>query len=143
MLIQACQRYSTDGVLPPPEYCLLEERDPAVTNAYSDSSSNTQIVLKRPHSVLLLATVSGGEAFRGAFTGAIAEELRSADGVKDIYKMFNDGTHKMNLGLLQTPEFRCTTNKSLVVPEAHLNNSLVSEALVAEDTTATLSYCVP
>ena len=38
--------------------------------------------------VLMLASVIEGKALRGAFTRAIADELRSADGKKDIFKMF-------------------------------------------------------
>ena len=35
-----------------------------------------------------MATVTGGLAYRGAFTGAMANEFRGADGKIDICSMF-------------------------------------------------------
>ena len=41
---------------------------------------NTHIVLNRPHTVLLLALMREGSAKRGAYTDAMATELKRADG---------------------------------------------------------------
>ena len=83
------------------------------------------IVLRRPHTVLLLATLTGGLAIRGAFTGALADQIRAADGKTDIYRMFNSAADNMirfNPACEnQRPEMRISTQKLLVLPPA-VNN---------------------
>ena len=79
MLLQACQVDESKLA----QYTTLKSHDPA-PSSLSDPLSNQHITLTRPHTVLLLATVRGGVAYRGVFTGAMADEFRSADGKKDI-----------------------------------------------------------
>ena len=72
MLIQACQVAS-------PGAAGASFLDPAPVQI-SDPQQDTHITLTRPHTVFLLATVRGGTAIRGAFTGAMADQFRYADG---------------------------------------------------------------
>ena len=81
MLIQACQ------VASPGEQSSTSS-DPAPVQV-SDPHVDQHITLLRPHTVLLLATVRGGKAIRGAFTGAMADEFRSADGKMTVDEMFD------------------------------------------------------
>ena len=79
------------------------------------------IELLRPNTVLFLASVRGGLALRGAFTGAVADVLLTADGATDISAMF-DNAAGMILGNMdcksihQLPELRKTTSKRLILP---------------------------
>lgn len=79
------------------------------------------IELLRPNTVLFLASVRGGLAWRGAFTGAVADVLRAADGATDISAMF-DNAARVVLGnadckrIHQLPELRKTTRKLLILP---------------------------
>ena len=73
MLLQACQDadrsfvfHTTVGGTPEP--------DPAPTQL-TDPHQDQHITLTRPHTVLLLATVRGGVAYRGVFTGAMADQF--------------------------------------------------------------------
>mgnify|MGYP001793158991 CR=1 FL=1 len=84
MVIQACQALATQG-LALFAICDECESDPAVPSQSINPHYNKHIVLRRPHTVLLLSTVTGGLAIRGAFTGAIADELRKSDGQTYIY----------------------------------------------------------
>ena len=115
MLIQACQVVS-------PGASGISTTDPAPVQI-SDPQQDTHITLTRPHTVLLLATVRGGKAQRGAFTGAMADQFRSADGKTDISVMFDRASEIMDeredcqyIG--QCPEFRKTTKKQLILPPA-------------------------
>ena len=86
----------------------------------ADPATPTQtltIHLQRPHTVLLLATVMGSVAYRGYFTGAIADQLKQADGKTDIYTMYLRAAGSMRKPE-QTPEFRSTMKKSLILPPA-------------------------
>ena len=103
MLIQACQVAS-------PGASVISTTDPAPVQI-SDPQKDTHITLTRPHTVLLLATVRGGIAIRGAYTGAMADQFRSADWKTDISVMFDRASKIMDeredcqyLG--QCPEFR-------------------------------------
>ena len=91
MVIQACQVFSTYGVVPSQP----SESDPATPSQVTDPHNNKHIVLRRPHTVLLLATVTGGLAIRGAFTGALADQIRVSDGKTVIYCMFNKAVNSM------------------------------------------------
>ena len=55
MLLQACQGAHRRN---------LAETDPAVPTQLSGSHGDQHITLTRPHTVLLLATVRGGAAYR-------------------------------------------------------------------------------
>ena len=83
--------------------------------------------------MLLLSTVTGGLVIRGAFTGAIADELRKSDGQTDIYSMFTLAVNKLvRSKSLQRPEMRSTADKFLVLPPA-LNNAAKSTATAGDD----------
>ena len=77
------------------------------------------IDLTRPHTVLLMSTVIGGTAFRGAYTGELAYQLRHADGKTSIAEMHDKAVQKMNGGReWQVPEYRSSlTRGSLVFPK--------------------------
>ena len=118
MLLQACQVADAPSSM----NSSVVQSDPAPTQL-SDPQKDQHITLTRPHTVLLLATVREGVAYRGVFTGAMADEFRTADGKKDIYTMFNTAATAME-GLIpeghsaQNPEFRSSTKKMLVFPPA-------------------------
>ena len=63
-------------------------------------------------------------AYRGVFTGAMADQFRSADGKKDINAMFTlaaNATRLINDGSLaaeQIPKLESTTHKFLILPPA-------------------------
>ena len=77
------------------------------------------IDLTRPHTVLLMSTVIGGTAFRGAYTGELAHQFRHADGKTSISEMHYKAVQRMNGGReWQVPEIRGTlTRGSLVFPK--------------------------
>ena len=77
ILIQACQQ-SED--IPP----LDSDDDMAMGCSPEDK---THIVLNRPHTALLMATMRDGFAKRGAYTEAIAEQLNQADGKSNLEDM--------------------------------------------------------
>ena len=62
MLIQACQNF----VRGENQIVTYPNADPAEIYHPED---RRHIVLRRPHTALLLATVTGGQAIRGAYTG--------------------------------------------------------------------------
>ena len=73
------------------------------------------ITLSRPHTVLFLSTVTGGVAYRGVFTGALAEEFRRADGLTDVYTMFTRAVETSVIKIpTQTPKLRTTLQKQLI-----------------------------
>ena len=97
------------------------EPDPAPTQL-SDPHRDQHVTLTRRNTVLLLATVRGGVAYRGLFTGAMADQFRSADGKKDINAMFTLAANSARLrndGLLaakQIPKLESTAHKFLILP---------------------------
>ena len=78
VLVQACQHLETANTAPP-----AENQDMAMRS----SAEESRITLERPHTVLLLASLRGGYATRDAYTNAMADEFRKADGRSDIYEM--------------------------------------------------------
>ena len=102
--------------------------DPAITEPYIESTDeknrqkNHYVVLQRPNTVLMLSTVFGGTAIRGAFTDALSEELLEADGCRNITTMFNRAVDRMKKNKPecadQTPELCMTTQKDLILPPA-------------------------
>ena len=99
-----------------------------------DKYKNQHITLDRPNTALLLATMRGGLALRGVFTGAMANQFRKADGIKDISSMFYDACvelkeklkeenervgwcSKWTGAIEQNPEFRCIPPR-IVFPAA-------------------------
>lgn len=109
VLIQACQG---DVVSISPDSSMDARR--GVANEQDDR----HIRLRRPNTVLLLATVAGDRAYRGFYTGAIADELRRVDGVTDIHDMHMKAVDKMkkDASLPQLPEYRATLLKQLILP---------------------------
>lgn len=69
--------------------------------------------------MLLLATVTGGKATRGAYTGALADQFLKADGVIDFYGMHLNAVNCMEKenGDEQVPEYRDTLGKRLILPK--------------------------
>lgn len=81
------------------------------------SGDKTLISLTRPNTVLLSATVPGGKAYRGAFTGALSDQIRHADGKADILKMFQQANKQLQKEHpMQTPVLWSTLSKYLVLP---------------------------
>ena len=72
-----------------------------------------------------MATVTGGLAYRGAFTGAIANGFREADGKKDISSMYISAAAD-SACREQCPEFRMTLDKTLILPPV-INNTVVAD----------------
>lgn len=81
------------------------------------SGDKTHISLERPNTVLISATVPGGKAYRGAFTGALSDQIRHADGKADIHEMFQQAYKQLQKEHpKQTPVLSHTLRKSLVLP---------------------------
>ena len=93
---------------------------------------STHIAVTRPHAVILilLATIAGQHARRGAFTAAIAQQFKTADGRKDISSMFDLAVREMipdaRSEYEQIPEMRRSTNKTLIFPPAVHNTGNIS-----------------
>ena len=107
MLIQACQQ-SQDFSYIPVSSDMARRGSP---------EENTHIILNRPHTVLLLASMRDGFAARGAYTDAIAQELRLARNKLDIQLIHSQAVKQLqdNYGDDQTPELRSTLKKRLLV----------------------------
>ena len=122
MTIQACQ---SPNFMRASQY-LNNRADPAITDPYIESTDeknrqkNHYVVLERPNTVLILSTVFGGTAVRGAFTDALSEELLEADGCRTMTTLFNRAVDRMKKKdpecADQTPELRMTTQKELILP---------------------------
>ena len=90
MIIQACQSTET-------------QQETSGYDAMSSSpEANSHITLERPHIVLLNATLRGGYATRGAYTKAIFDAFKLADGSHDTLHCKAQSI----IGENQTPEFR-------------------------------------
>ena len=80
------------------------------------------VILDRAHTLLLMSSVVGGYAKRGAFTGAMARQFAKADGKTTINDMVTNAIVEMKEneeeGYNQTPEARNTLQKNLVLPPA-------------------------
>ena len=113
MLIQACQVDSNHRFVD-----AHSDEDPAPTQLSAPHRAQ-HITLTRPHTALLHSAVRGGVAYRGVFTGALADELRSADGKSDIYDIHSKACARMekySRGPEQVPRFESTLKKRLVLP---------------------------
>ena len=89
----------------------------------SSATDNTHIVLSRPNTVLLMATVRDGVAKRSVYTYAITQELQRASGKSDIYELHSCAVLKMkekHNDFKQIPELRSTLMKRLVLPASNL-----------------------
>lgn len=80
------------------------------------------INLYRQHSCLLLSSVIGGASVRGAYTGALAQQFRNADGETTFSQMITDAKIQMQRthpeSKNQVPDTRETLMKKLVLPPA-------------------------
>ena len=103
-LIQACQ--PSRHAPPQPEKPKSWEHDASA----ACGCENTHIILNRPHTVLLMASMRDGYARRGAYTDAIAQQFRDADATADISEIHYKAVVKMRQqhGDEQTPEMRST-----------------------------------
>ena len=122
VIIQACQKFHT------PDTASAEPSTSSEHDARRTSPEDSKyVVLSRPHTLLLMSTVAGGDAVRGAFTGAIARQFAKADGRVTIDEMVNNAKidMKKNEGddYKQTPESRNTLQKSLILPPAGLKQT--------------------
>ena len=110
-LIQACQQ--SRHAPPQPEI-------PKMSCGHDASAAcgceNTHIILNRPHTVLLMASMRDGYARRGAYTDAIAQQFRIAGANADISAIHYKAVVRMReqYGDEQTPEMRSTLTKKLV-----------------------------
>ena len=129
VIIQACR--TTSHTLLPSEYF-----DAAVPPC-----ETTHITLTRPHTVLLLATSEGQPARRGAFTAAIAAQIMTADGRKDISSMFDLAVREMipdaRFEYEQIPEMRKTTSKH----SYFLQPCITQEYLTGTESTCGMYVC--
>ena len=118
-IIQACQDYARLSQ-PPGAANQPDEGTSSDSESETDPARPTQtlhVILTRPHTVLLLATVTGGVAYRGNFTGAVAQQFGQSDGKTEICEMFRRSVSNMPK-VEQTPEMRTTMGKTLIVPPA-------------------------
>ena len=106
MLVQACQHSQAAQGNPGDDMAMR-----------SSPADNTHIVLDRPHTLLLLATMRDGFAKRGAYTDEIAQQFKQADGKSDIHDMHTKAVilMKEKYGDEQTPEYRSTLKKHLIL----------------------------
>ena len=116
MLIQACQEFASIRISLPEDKSLIELNDAGRGNP----KESKHIVLERPHTLLLLSSVFGGRALRGAYTGAFTKQLCEADGRLEIEQMQSRARIYMqehHKGFsAQIPEMRSTLMKALRLP---------------------------
>lgn len=113
ILIQACQTYASDS---------QEEQSSSNSPSNAHDSSRPEeksVILERPHTYLLMATVAGGKALRGAFSGALARQIAKADGKTSLDEMIYAAKSDIKSTLQrkkQIPEARNTLEKTLILP---------------------------
>lgn len=125
IIVQACQEDKKQDTTTSPTR-EMAHRDQAV---YKPNDS-IDIKIRRPNTALLSATVDGSVAYRGIFTGAIADQFSMADGVTDISRMFEKASattikalaalSKADKKLEQVPHYQSTLCKSLILPPVNL-----------------------
>ena len=65
----------------------------------------------------MLLVFAGGSALRGAYTGALAKQLRKANGKIDIRQMHTNAAKEVQkIRCQQIPELRDTLTKRLILP---------------------------
>lgn len=111
MVIQACQNYEHQAPLS------------SVLDAQEGSSNESMTIeLSRPHTLLLRSSITGGFATRGAYTGALANQIAKADGVTTITDMETAAKTEMFYKhpdtKKQIPEMRSLLMKKLILPPA-------------------------
>ena len=124
VVIQACQNFN--GQLPPG--ASSQQID---ANAGKPNEAK-YITLERPNTLLLLSSISGGFARRGAYTGALAEQIAKANGKSSIEDMQPTARTEMLKrhpdSQAQIPEMRSTLMKKLVLPPAQVTEELQASA---------------
>lgn len=107
--------------------CRKQTSRPPYT-ALATSRFRSHIDLTRPNTVLLLATVSGGKAYRGAFTGALSDQIKRADGKTGIHEMFQQAYSKLQTEhQTQTPVLISTLRKNLFLQP--ISNKMASKGV--------------
>ena len=110
MIIQACQSFNR------------EAKAASYLDASGGRDPSPYINLYRQHSRLLLSSVIGGASVRGAYTGALAQQFRNADGKTTFSQMITDAKIQMQRthpeSKNQVPDTRDTLMKTLVLPPA-------------------------
>ena len=114
MLIQACQQFENVEISLPGDIPLDAKAGNPTESKY--------IVLERANTLLLLSSVSGGVAVRGAYTKAFTKQLSKSNGKLEIEQMNSRARIYMqnhHPGLTsQIPEMRSTLTKILKLPPA-------------------------
>ena len=117
MLIQSCQHTPTEDRIAP--YMDARRAEPPMPNIQHHNRPGAFIELRRPHSMLLMATVVGGQAERHLFTGIIAQSMRQAEGEIDMYEIFTQAAREMECRMPeQHPPLQSTLKKKLIIPMA-------------------------
>ena len=89
-----------------------------------DAPEKGHFTLKRPHSIMCVATVAGGSAERGLLIKHLAKRLCESDGCTKFDVMLSEAVE--NLGLVDTnqvPDIRKTLMKRLILPPTHHNRN--------------------
>ena len=114
-MIQSCQHIPVGHQTAPNRDARRAE--PPAPNFQPDNLPGAHIELIRPHTILLLATVAGGQAERHLFTGIIAQSIRQVDGKKDFYEIFKQAAREMECERPeQHPLLQSTLKKELILP---------------------------
>ena len=97
----------------------------------SSPDLHNHIRLTRPHTLLLMSTVAGGTALRGAYTREIGRQFCQADGKTSIPDMHCDAVQRMNGGYQwQVAESRCTLIRGrLVFPKPRCTSGQANSKL--------------
>ena len=122
LIIQACQHTSLESNS---EGAKLTE-DASGGYPSDDLRSSEHIVLSRPHTLVLLASVAGGTAKRGVFTSALADQFCIASGHCSVYNIFEEAVKvAADERPDQVPELRSTLTKDCII--------CPTDGLVADD----------
>ena len=81
-MIQACQHFENVEIALPGD---VPRRN--LDAKAGNPPESKYIVLRRPHTLLLLSSVSGGMAVRGAYTEAFTHQMSKSDGRLEIEQM--------------------------------------------------------
>ena len=134
-MIQACQQFENVEIALPGD----------VPRRHLDAKAGNPpeskyIVLRRPHTLLLLSSVSGGMAVRGAYTEAFTHQMSKSDGQLEIEQMQSRARiymQKHHPGCSsQIPEMRSTLMKMLKLPPARPTPESEGTSLQTDSVTA-------
>ena len=116
-MIQACQHFENVEIALPGD---VPRRN--LDAKAGNPPESKYIVLRRPHTLLLLSSVSGGMALRGAYTEAFTHQMSKSDGRLEIEQMQSRARIYMQKNhpgsSSQIPEMRSTLMKMLKLPPA-------------------------